>query len=190
MEVLLAGHSFVRRARLDSGVRQFDFNLPNIKLHFSGRGGATIIGHKTIDRKVEEILNVNSSIRILFLELGSNDLDLKRNPHLDIYEKARHLLKAAEKFSRHDIDVVLCLPIPRDEAKFPGSFDTTKHFNEIVKSMVEDKAKIHAWQHIGLFKTDSRFLCRDGVHLNAKGTLRYLFSIRAAIKTFSHKVIN
>ena len=188
MEVLVGGHSFVRRAHWDSRVREFDFNLPDIELHFLGKGGATISGGKTIDSEIRQKLAENPGIRVLILELGSNDLDLNRHPHVDVYEKARHLVGKAESYSRQDLVVVLCLPIPRDEAKFPGSFEVTKHFNETVRSMVKDKVNVHAWLHKGLFKSDSRFLCADGVHLSAQGTVRYWFSIRAAIKTFSQKV--
>ena len=80
------------------------------------------------------------------------------------------------------LSIVICLPIPSAESKFPGSFEITKAFNDQVKILAEDKTSVKVWVHKGLFKRDSHFLDRHGVQLKFRGTLKYYHSIQAAVR--------
>ena len=182
MQVLVAGHSFVRRLAFDARVRGMDLSGPGFRVSIQGKGGATICGQKTIDKEVHVALR-NSKFKLLILDLGSNDLDLIRNPYLKVEKVAlTYVEKAAALAARYDIRVVLCLPIPRDEKQFPGSFEITKRFNLLVKTHIKSYSNLHTWAHKGLFKKDSRYLDKHGVHLNTKGSIKYFHSIKAVIR--------
>ena len=185
MHILVAGHSFIRRLAFDAKVRGLDLVTGDNQVTMIGKGGATIVGHKTVDREVHCALR-DASFDLLVLDLGSNDLDPLRHPDLNTAELARSLVNKAEAMAfRYKITVVLCLPIPRAERLFPNSFDITDRFNSEVKTLVEGISKVKTWAHKGLFKRDDRYLDKHGVHLNSKGTIKYFHSIRAAIKFHS-----
>ena len=189
MEVLVAGHSFVRRLAFDMKVRQFELRLPDVKVSFEGKGGATIGGPKPMDVEIERKLR-EGNFKILHLELGSNDLDLKRHPHKDIQKLAEFYIRKARVQTLSDLDVVLGLPIPRHEEKFPGSYERTKSFNEILTSLAKSESRIHVWSHKTIFRSDDKFLAKDGIHLNSQGTLRYFHSLRASIRVHIKKIHN
>ena len=182
MYILVAGHSFIRRLAFDARVRSLDFSSPDYEVEFIGKGGATIAGSKTVYAEIKAALTLKKP-KLVILELGSNDLDLSRHPSVDVQLLAKTLVgKAKAMASQSKITVVLCLPIPRNEAQFPGSFKITDQFNQALKAEVEPYPNIHCWAHRGLFKRDDRFLDKHGVHLNSLGTIRYLHSMKAAIK--------
>ena len=106
--------------------------------------------------------------------MGSNDLDLTRNLNININKLAEKLVIQALE--------IRCLPIPRAETKFHGLFEITKAFNDQVKILAEGKANVKVWVHKGLFKRDSHYLDRHGVHLYFRGTLQYYHSIQAAVR--------
>ena len=126
--------------------------------------------------------------KILVLDVGSNDLNISRHPNLNLQSLARELVSQAKDIgSKFKVEIILCLPIPRAESKFPGSFETTRDFNELVSGLVKDLRHIHAWSHRGLFKRDGCYLDKHGVHLNLMGTLKYFHSIQAAIRFYAAK---
>ena len=181
MNVLVAGHSFVRRLAFDVRVRNLDFQTPGVSVVLEGKGGATIGGPKPIDREVAACFR-KDKFKFLILDLGSNDLDPIRHPNWDIERLAgAYVRKAADFVQKFGIKVVLCLPIPRCEAQFPGSFDRTVQFNQIVTDLAKSENKVFTWAHKGLFKKDGGLLHKDGVHLNARGSIRYFHSLKAAI---------
>ena len=46
-------------------------------------------------------------------------------------------------------------------------------FNDQVRIKVKDKTRVNVWAHKGLFKRDSGYQDRHGVHLNFRGTIKY-----------------
>ena len=125
----------------------------------------------------------SQKLKILVLDVGSNELDISRHPILNLHSLARELVSQAKDISsKFRVEIVICLPIQRADSKFPGSFDTTKAFIELVSGPVKDLKHIHTWAHRGLFKRDGCYLDKHGVHLNLMGTLKYFHSVQAAIK--------
>ena len=125
------------------------------------------------------------------LDVESNELDISRHPNLNLQFLARELVSQAKDLgSKFKVEIILCRPIPRAEAKFPGSFETTRDFNELVSGMVNELRHIHAWSHRGLFKRDGRYLDKHGVHLNLLGTLKYFHSVHAAMKFHTARLTN
>ena len=55
-------------------------------------------------------------------------------------------------------------------------------FKDQVKIMAEGKENVKVWVHKGLFKRDSRYLDRQGVHLNFRGTIKYFHSVQMALR--------
>ena len=189
MNVLVAGHSFVRHLAFDVKVRGLKFQAPGVRVHLQGKGGATICGPKPIDREIAQTLR-SAKFQIVILELGSNDLDTIRHPNWDTCKLAElYVKKAIDLVAAFGVKVVLCLPIPRDETQFPGSFERTSKFNQVVVDLAKREHKVFTWAHKGLFKKDSRFLDRHGVHLNSKGSIRYFHSVKAAVKYHSSKFL-
>ena len=182
MNVLVAGHSFVRRLAFDIKVRNLSWQVPGASIILEGKGGATICGPKPFDREID-IQFRTTKFSLLILDIGSNDLDPVRHPNWCLPKLAEALVsKASLLATRFNISVVICLPIPRDEEQFPGSFQRTTQFNTILKGLVDKEVRVHVWAHKGLFKRDRTYLDKHGVHLNSKGQIKYFHSIRAAIK--------
>ena len=116
------------------------------------------------------------------VDVGSNDLDLTRNPNINISQLARELVTQAQEIGLHfDLKVLICLSVPRAESKFPGLFEITMAFNDQIKTMAREKTNVKVRVQKGLFKKDSRYLDRHGVHLNFRKTKKYLHSVQAAV---------
>ncbi len=88
----------------------------------------------------------------------------------------------------HNAHAVLCLPIPRTETMFPDSSVKTAHFNTMLTHKVESIAHIATWKHRGVFKPSGLTMDNDGVHLNRLGTIKYFYSLRAAINMYSGRL--
>ena len=189
MQVLIAGHSFVRRLAFDVRIKAVKIAEPHEGVELVGKGGATIGPQKPLGGEVHSLLRRQPSCKLLILDLGSNDLDTTRHPHLDVQLLAIRYLQLGDEFAKaYKITVVLCLPIPRDEKQFPGSFQTTSKFNDAMRLFQAHFPQIKLWAHRGLFKKDARFLDRHGVHLNAMGSIRYYHSLKAAVRYHMSRV--
>ena len=100
------------------------------KVDTIGIGGAAIIGRKpNLSSIPHQIATQNYSL--LVLNVGSNDLDPNRQPNINTSQWAREIVTQAQEIGqKFALKVMVCLPIPRAESKFPGSFDVTKTFND------------------------------------------------------------
>ena len=107
--------------------------------------------------------------------------DLTKHPNINISQLARGLV-TQEIGQMFGLKVVIYLPIPRAESKFPGSLDITMALNDQVRTMTKDKTNVNVWVHKGLFKRDSHYLDRHGVYLNFKGTIKYFHSVQVAVR--------
>lgn len=187
MAVAIVGHSFVRRLKFDMKRQDITLEDQGRRVHMVGIGGATIKGKKTVIPPLVQFLKHNRC-ELVILDVGSNDLDLTRHPTRDLDKLAQDYVRCVDKITtRHpNLQIIICLPIPRLETKFPGSRAHTSNFNTILKTLTADLPRVHTWAHKGLFKSDSRFLMKDGVHLNAKGSVKYYHSLKAAIHYYSY----
>ena len=190
MNVLIAGHSYVRRLDFDLKVRQLRFLLQDVNVTLCGYGGATIRAPKPLlpCMRAKTILSGHDMV---ILDLGSNDLDTVRHPEVDTHELAQEYLDLAKYLLEYGAKtIVLCLPIPRSERAFPGSFERTSTFNDHVTRECKDTPNVYTWFHKGLFKRDGKYLDKHGVHLNALGSIKYFHSLRAAVKFHGRKIPN
>lgn len=178
MKVLLAGHSFVRRLVENLEKHHFKWPFPNHTVESLGMGGGRIAaGHKSLFPSLYQRLD-EGDYSILILDLGSNDLDSRRDPE----EIARDYVRQVEALiNMYNIQVKLVLPIPRAGAKFRDSYSRTNTFNQALTAAFEGRKTVQVWKLRGMFRATSEFLDRDGIHLNATGEGRYFHSLRAAI---------
>lgn len=169
------------------GKRRLSLDTPKCRVHTFGIGGATTQGSRSLFPAIRRHLRTNK-YHLIILDLGSNDLDPTRHDVStgSIQRLTAEYHKAATELAMVTrAKVVLCLPIPRDESQFPGSYEATSYFNELLKEYCNREIgtkRTVTWTHKGLFKKDSRYLDKHGVHLNVKGTIKYFHSVQAAVK--------
>ncbi len=184
MQVLVGGHSFVRRFRDDMTKRQMTLDTDNVSVTMIAQGGAYCAGPRSLMTKINDCYT-DKHFPLLILELGSNDIDKGRrlSDVVDTYVHEVELLCRT-----HSAHAVLCLPIPRSETKFPGSGGKTLQFNNLLKLKVLDKPQITTWKHKGLFKASGKTMDKDGIHLNGCGNNKYFYSIKSAIGMYSGRL--
>ena len=142
MQVSVAGHSFIRRMVFNMHQHGLTLGTESYTVDTIGIGGATIVGHKPIFSHIRHQAELQK-YNLLVVDVGSNDLDLTRNPNINIIQLARELVTQAQEIGLHfDLKVVICLPIPRAESKFPGLFDITMAFNDQVKTMARNRENV------------------------------------------------
>lgn len=173
--VLILGHSFVKRLFLDIKNQShhsfsLDFNLKDrasVRVH--GVGGRTVPKLWKHDLLYVSRLHPD----IVILEIGTNDLSVE-DPNVvaaSIEVLVRYL---------HDsfgVKIVgFCLVIPRRSSTDFNAKVTV--FNQLVHSLLEPIPYVFSWFHK---RVSSKFLLRDGVHLNHSGQLRLYRSYRGAL---------
>lgn len=152
-------------------------------MKYLGVGGACIKGIKGFFPWLVDMLR-EQPFDMIYLELGSNDLDSREDPTRLAEELAVRVDYVILEFG---IPVVIAHAIPRDERKFPGSKARTDRFNEFLNVLAVTRPKVHIW-HPRALAQYSRLLSRDGVHLNEKGAIKYHHNVRAAIRYYRHKL--
>ena len=172
---LILGHSFVKRLIFDiksktHRIFSLDFNLKDrASVHIHGVGGRTV--PKLWKHDLSYVSRINPDIVIL--EIGTNDLSVE-DPNVvatSIEVLVRYL------HDRFGVKIVgFCLVIPRSSSSVFNAKVT--QFNHLVHSLLEPIEYVFCWFHKGV---SSKFLLRDGVHLNHSGQLRLYRSYRGAI---------
>ena len=181
LQVLVAGHSFVRRLRDAQPKFQKHFNSAGCQATFLGIGGASITGKRSL---FPSLFNKCSKhhFDLVYLDLGSNDLTNRCDP----LKAARALVEqSAQLASKFNVQVIVASAIPRAEEKFPLSKDRTKAFNSELVKLLKTHANLHSWTPKSL-AIYWRFLGSDGVHLNAEGTVRYHHNVRACVRYYRY----
>ena len=178
---LVAGHSFVRRAAFDAARHGTTFDLDRVTVHTLGIGGAGFQGRKDIFLELPKFIRQHQP-KLLVLDVGSNDLDSRKDPAelADIYFEK--LLKLQNTFK---LKVVVCQAIPRHPRRRPDSAERIWAFNTHLANKIDGVKDLHYWKHQGLNQKEGKLLASDGVHLNARGGLKYYYSIRRALAVFS-----
>lgn len=180
--VLILGHSFVRRLKHDLSVG-FD---PRVKENFGLSGSANIhlfgIGGRTVNSLRANDLSVifRTAPEAVILEIGTNDLS-NHGPEVvgsDIEDLACFLLR------EFGVRVVcICHVIPRgssrrDAASFNAKVQT---LHRVVATLSESTPGVFCWFHKGLTNPSRQVLLPDGVHLNSLGQYLLYRSYRGAI---------
>ena len=173
------GPWFIHETVFDMRQRGLTLDTKECKVDTIGISGAT-----TVELIIPLILHQiqSQNYKLLVLDIGSNDLESTRQPNINTGQLARELVNQKQDIGRnYGFGVIICLPTLRAESKFPGSFKITKAFHKHVSTMAESKTHVHVWVHKGVFKTDTRYLDRHGVHPNFRGTVKYFYSIQVAV---------
>ena len=180
--VLILGHSFVRRLRDDLS-SQFDsradhsFGLQGVaKVHLFGVGGLTV------PRLRERHLHVVASIcpDIVILEIGTNDLS-HDGPEVvgsGIEELVSLLIK---EFSVRIVCVCHVIPRGMTFRHHLGFNRDAQTLNQVVRALLDSFPSVFCWTHRGFVNPSSNPFLRDGVHVNSDGQYALYRSFRGAI---------
>ena len=183
--VLIAGHSFVKRLDCDLQCKfdhraAVDFNLSqtaNISMY--GIGGLTV---SRLERKLRSILVNKPLPKVVILEIGTNDLS-SQSPEIVIGE----ILELVEYMRSVDsLEAIgFCKVIPRRERDtglpledFNAKVTT---FNNMLEALFDEDRLVFVWEHLELQSLSRRVLLTDGVHLNPHGQYCLYRSYRGAI---------
>ena len=177
--VLIMGHSFVRRFELflskgiDARVRR-DLNLSrSAQITFLGVRGRTVDKLSKFDLHLVRRLQP----QIVILDLSPSDA----RPEV-VGSKIKTLVQRLRTECRVET-IVVCQTINRTAGlRDPPSFnDRVALLNQYLSVVLETLPFAVFWRHKGLRQPTIRILCRDGVHLNAKGQYALYWSYRGAI---------
>ena len=181
--VAIIGHSYVRRLKqfCPSSSRFHNLNLQHDRVSFLGIGGAKIRGSKRIIPHLHSLFK-SSSFKVVFLQLGSNDLcDKNTSPHsvaLDLLALAHFLISA---YNVHR--VVIGQLHYRSRAPYA-------HFNSniaqtnlaLLRAVREQQCPEIQFAHLkGFARHNPSFYLPDGVHFNAAGNFKFFEGVRGAV---------
>ena len=178
------GHSFVSRFELflskgiDARVPQ-DLNLSRSgQITFPGVGSSTVHKLSKFDLYLVRCLQP----QIVILEIGSNDLSPPDARPEVVGSKIRTLVQGLHAECQVET-IVVCQTINHTAGlRDPPSFnDRVALLNQYLSVVLETLPFAVFWRHKGLRQPTVRILCRDGVHLNAKGQYALYRSYRGAI---------
>ena len=183
-DVLIVSHSFVRCFELflsegiDTKVQQ-NLNLScSAQITFLGVGGRTVHKLSKFDLHLVRCLQP----QIVILEIGSNDLSPPDARPKVVGSKIETLVQRLHAECQVET-IVVCQTINRAAGlRDPPSFnDRVALLNQYLSIVLETLPFAVFWRHKGLRQPTVRILCRDRVHLNAKGQYARYWSYRGTI---------
>jgi lysophospholipase L1-like esterase len=177
-EVLILGHSFVKRLFFDLQ-RGFD---PRAHSDFRLKDRAHVrmfgVGGRTVQKLLKHDLHVlsESSTDIVILEIGTNDLS-DDDPSL-VAAAIEVLVRLLH--DRFKVKVIcVCLVIPR---RAPCAFnDKVAEFNQEIRVLLDPLTFVFCWIHKGFYNHSRQLLLSDGVHVDPLGQYLLYRSYRGAI---------
>ncbi|XP_033730355.1 uncharacterized protein LOC117320478 [Pecten maximus] len=183
MNVVILGHSFIRRLRelteQESAFHNLRLSKEQFKITFRAKGGLTLEKLKSKN----ELLAFHSP-DIVFLQIGGNDLG-NISPFV-LVQRILELVNALLLVNKAKSVIIgqLFWRDPRVSGKTYN--DKVIGANQLLAQGTKTSRRITFWQHRGGFwKRDLSFLKKDGVHLNPTAQRKYLQSVKAAILTAS-----
>ena len=192
MDILIVGHSFIRRLedyhwRLTTEAQApTPFPLSGHNVHFLGIGGATLTGPKSRQLQQRLTPSLAGKCDLVYIALGTNDLAQGSLPS----QVAQHLVSLANylMLGLEVKCVILEQIIPRCENKFPGFRLLAQQTNEAIQDLLatSEYQNIKIWKHTGFWNPQTPLLCKDGVHFNQVGMYKYWRSVRGAILWAGH----
>ena len=178
VRVLVLGHSFIHRLHTFL-LRNFNahiaenLSLPgDLEIRWHGIGGRTVSKTIRFDLHVVKEFAPN----IVLLQIGTNDLATT---------SAVETGSAIEDLSRllhesYGVQVVcVCQTIYRQNS--PSFNKQVDLLTKYLKVVLEPLPYTFYWRHRGFWRCKSRFLARDGVHLNNRGNYKFFRSLRGAV---------
>ena len=181
-KVLILGHSFVRRLKVDLNTKfekraSLDFGLcGSANVHMHGVGGRTVSKLRRHDLGVVSHI----SPHIVILEIGTNDLS-HANPEV-VGSEIEELVKLlSTEFSVKVVGV--CHVTPRDNLH--GMYESLNKkalvLNQYVRVVLEHIEPVFCWTHQGFLNPSVSPFLPDGVHFNHIGQYNLYRSYRGAI---------
>ena len=141
------------------------------------------VGGRTVDKlpKFDVHLVRRLQPQIVILEIGSNDLSPPDARPEVVRSKIETLVQRLHA-ECHVETIVVCQIINRAAGlRDPPSFnDRVAHLNQYLSVVLETLPFAVFWRHKGLRQPTVRILCRDGVHLHAKG--QYAFYLLSSVR--------
>ena len=178
LRVLILGHSFVRRLHTFL-LRNFNaqiaenFSVPgDLVIRWHGIGGRTVFKTTKFDLcAVEEF-----APDVVVLQLGTNDL-----PNTSAVETGTAIEDLCRLLHEsYGVEVIcVCQTLHRHNTpSFKRQVNLHSHYLTVVLELLPYTIY---WRHRGFWRAKSRFLARDGVHLNNRGNYKYFRSLRGAV---------
>jgi hypothetical protein len=183
VRVLIMGHSFVkwleRYVRRDMGMfHNFNFEYNVSEVFMYGVGGRKAKECRYHDLKIVEEVKP----RIVFIEMGSNDLcDPDAKPEViasDILDLCQDILKLGVS------KVVVGQIVERCGQGIPRSVPNYNFKVAIVNQVLEallDTDGCRFWKHFGFYRAEEINREYDGVHLSERANKKLFRSIRGAL---------
>ena len=180
-QVLILGHSFVRRLQSDLRAR-FD---ERAAIDFDLRGTADIymhgVGGRTVPKLRKFDLGVIAKLApdIVILEIGTNDLAI--NPPEIVGSDIEELVRSI--ISDYSIRaVVLCQVTPRATDQNSDFNERATILNQYTRVVMEPIERAICWTHRGFANPSVTPFLPDGVHFNHRGQYNLYRSYRGAVK--------
>ena len=178
LRVLMLGHSFIRRLHTFL-LRNFNaqiadnFSLPgDLVIRWHGIGGRTVFKTKKFDLSAVE----DFAPDVVVLQLGTNDL--ANTSAVETGSAIEDLCRLLHE--SYGVQVIcVCQTLHRHDA--PLFNRQVNLLSQYLKVVLEPLSYTIYWRHRGFWRAKSRFLVRDGVHLNNRGNYKYFRSLRGAV---------
>lgn len=176
--VLILGHSFIHRLK-SFLIAKYSLAFVNhlqlgddIEIRWHG------IGERTVEKTLKYDLGVVESFapKIVILQLGTNDLtSFSAVKTGSAIEDLTHLL-----FQSYGVELI-CVSqtiYRQDDLSFNSEVRILTQYLQVV---LEPIPYVLYWRHRGFWNCKSRFLARDGIHLNKLGQYKFYRSLRGAV---------
>ena len=178
VRVLILGHSFIHRLHTFL-LRNFNaqiaknLSLPDdLLIRWHGIGGRILLKTRNYDLHVVKEFAPN----VIVLQLGTNDL--ATTSAVETGSAIEDLCRLLHE--SYGVEVVcVCQTLYRHNAvSFNKEVDLLTQYLKVV---LEPLPYTFYWRHRGFWRCKSRFLARDGAHLNSRGNYKYFRSLRGAV---------
>ncbi|XP_069104316.1 uncharacterized protein [Argopecten irradians] len=182
VDVLILGHSFVRRLRddLTGSWTNLGFDIDSVRVHCIGKGGSRVRDLPFMSSSISEI-----QPKIVLLQIGGNDLD--STDHDCVAERLPNDLISVAQWLRAGFGVgqvgIMQLFYRTRTRSVPVDIynRAVDSVNDRVKMMCEEAQGCFYWRHKGLKTAALLCLKQDGVHLSPAGLRKFKFSLRGAV---------
>ena len=184
---LVLGHSFVRRFHLhllQNNFSNLGLSRAEINIKYKGVGGLKAIDLVDYFHYIQQVRP-----RILYLEIGSNDLCHRAVVTDDVTLYLLNFVTEVFKQCPTVTNVIIGQVIYRNlkarsqSSTRPDYAAQVDVFNALLKGVFKNDPRVKVWKHKGLLKEVSSSLLPDGVHLNKKGLTKFQHSLKRAIVT-------
>ncbi|VDI58678.1 Hypothetical predicted protein [Mytilus galloprovincialis] len=189
-EIVVVGHSFVRRLRGKFGTTPFhrSFALPSRTEcvgTFGGRKMSTLHQVEQYARSLRQIYRQQrTSPFAVVLSIGGNDIDSR---HFNESDYMRLLKRIIDTFNEAGVErVVVCNILPR-KTPIKISSESYSQRRDLINNRLRLLAResirrktIYIYEFLSWI-TNKDLFCRDGIHFTHFGMSKYYFAIKAAI---------